>query len=456
MSNVPMTLPELVISTQTHPFAATSSFVELDDGRIFHASKAVCNYSEDGGQSWSEVRWMKDVEGKPVQGASLVKLPGKNEIGLMGCLSSKEADQLFPAPKTSYATRKYRNFLCYWRSADGGETWQRPILVTPPDEPVWCMTDTLVRLSSGRIIVPVFSCIGQPVGPGDRTPPGAGRLIANQFTAVGGHHTDPRFSYAFVVYSDDEGRTWQRNDDDELFILMDWNALYSYINEGSIAEYAPGKLMAVFRTGLGRLFQAWSENYGQTWTRPQPSPLASSTSTPALRRLPNGHLLAVWDQDSEEEIKAGLIYQRLSSAVSRNGGTVWEFFQNVESNSEITRVEPGPVRPTRPDYLIARPGQPAFEHDPRYVVEADSRIHVKSPSILVMKDRVLIAYTHHECEPDAVEACLNTCGQGGYRQPENGKYIRQTLKILPLKWFYGGKEPADNPFLKKAYEPAKP
>ena len=34
--------------------------------------------------------------------------------------------------------------------------------------------------------------------------------------------------------------------------------------------------------------------------------------------------------------------------------------------------------------------------------------------------------------------------------------IRQKQKVLPLKWFYGGKEPADNPFLKEAYEPAKP
>lgn len=29
-------------------------------------------------------------------------------------------------------------------------------------------------------------------------------------------------------------------------------------------------------------------------------------------------------------------------------------------------------------------------------------------------------------------------------------------KIRPIKWFYGGKEPADNPFLKEAYAPAKP
>jgi len=34
--------------------------------------------------------------------------------------------------------------------------------------------------------------------------------------------------------------------------------------------------------------------------------------------------------------------------------------------------------------------------------------------------------------------------------------INQKLKVLPLTWFYGGKEPADNPFLPRAHEPASP
>ena len=34
--------------------------------------------------------------------------------------------------------------------------------------------------------------------------------------------------------------------------------------------------------------------------------------------------------------------------------------------------------------------------------------------------------------------------------------INQKLKVLPLTWFYGGKELADNPFLPRAHEPASP
>ena len=455
MSHVPMSLPELVISTQIHPFAATSSFVKLDDGRIFHASKGVCNYSEDGGLTWSEPQFMKDIDGNLVQGWCLVKLYGKNEIGLMGRPRGQDQERIFPRTDTTYASRTRTNFCCFWRSPDGGRSWQPPVLVTPPDEPASCMCDSLVRLSSGRIIQPVYMVLGQDKVPGNGLVPRSGRLVANQWVSVGGHHFDPRVTCAFVVYSDDDGRTWHRNEDGELFVLMEWNNNFYYCNEGTIAEVAPGRLLMFLRTGLGRLFQAWSDDNGQTWTRPQPSPLASPTGTPALRSLPNGHLLAVWNQSSEQEIKAGLTLCRLSSAISRNGGSVWEFFQNIESSSEITRVEPGPVRPTRPDYIVFPPGQPAVEHDPQYVIEAASRLGVKSPSILVMKDRVLIAYPYSKYVEHPTKAQL-VPSEDMLTDLASGKPICQKLKILPLKWFYGGKEPADNPFLKTAYEPAKP
>ena len=203
MSNVPMTLPELMISEQYHPFSASSSFVELDDGRIFHASKQVCNWSEDGGLTWSENRWMKDTDGNDLHcgGSALVRLSGHNEVAMV---STRRG---LTIPKASYAVRLVQSTVGFWRSTDGGETWSPAQQVTPPQEPVSCMTDSLVRLSSGRIIIPVYSVIGQDgTGPDDRLIPETGRLICNQYTGVAGHQYDPRFSYAFVVYSDDEGR----------------------------------------------------------------------------------------------------------------------------------------------------------------------------------------------------------------------------------------------------------
>jgi hypothetical protein len=160
-------------------------------------------------------------------------------------------------------------------------------------------------------------------------------------------------------------------------------------------------------------------------------------------------LLAVWNQENEEEIRRGYNRTRLSAALSRNGGSVWEFFQNVESLHEETRVEPGPLRPVAPAEFYLAPGQPAPERQAEYIQTAPEHGRWSYPSVFVAKDRVFIAHTYSRHEPDPAQAqlVLSRSREGGFNQK---------LKILPLTWFYGGKEPADNPFLDRAYEPARP
>ncbi|MDP6108372.1 MAG: biotin/lipoyl-containing protein, partial [Candidatus Brocadiia bacterium] len=48
--------------------------------------------------------------------------------------------------------------------------------------------------------------------------------------------------------------------------------------EAPVTEAAPGRLLMMMRTGMGRLYQAWSHDDGETWTRPLPTSLASSTA----------------------------------------------------------------------------------------------------------------------------------------------------------------------------------
>ena len=96
-------------------------------------------------------------------------------------------------------------------------------------------------------------------------------------------------------------------------------------DEPTVTEVTPGRLLMFIRNELGRVFQAWSEDNGETWSRLQPTSLASSTVPAQIRTLTNGHLLAVWNQESEEEIKQGYNRTRISSAISRNGGSVGVF-----------------------------------------------------------------------------------------------------------------------------------
>ena len=234
-----------------------------------------------------------------------------------------------------------------------------------------------------------------------------------------------------------------------MLILRDWSTHYSYVVEPTVTEVKPGRLLMFMRTGLGRHFQAWSNDNGETWTRPQPTSLAASTTPAQIGTLPNGHLVCVWNQESSEEIRRGYNRTRLSSAISRNGGSVWEFFQNVESLHESTRVEPGPIEAVHPEEIHFDPGQPAPVRNGEYVVGAEVHGRWSYPSMIVLKDRVIIAHTYSAYDDHP------TSGQLVRSHAEPGS-VNQKQKVLPLRWFYGGKEPASNPFLKEAYEPAKP
>ncbi|OHB82158.1 MAG: hypothetical protein A2W31_14485 [Planctomycetes bacterium RBG_16_64_10] len=128
---------------------------------------------------------------------------------------------------------------------------------------------------------------------------------------------------------------------------------------------------------------------------------------------------------------------------------MWEFFQNVESLHEAVRVEPGPIRPVRRAEYHVQPGLPAPEREAEHVVPADAHGRWSYPSVLVIKDRVLIAYTYSRYEEHPTKAQL-------IQSREQPGGFNQKLKVIPLTWFYGGKEPADNPWPTKAPAPAKP
>ena len=430
-SNVPMTNPGAVLAIHDQSYGHSVSWAELPDGRIILAAAGAFSISDDGGLSWSEPHRGHVGNGDLLQAPanSLVRL-SDGSIGIAYAVRPQDDGN------------RYDRRIYFRRSSDEGRTWGPPALVNAG--PSMCvLQDVLLRASSGRLLLPVYTSLGQGRFHQEGAP-FVGGYVSGNFVSTDAHFFDPHFAAVNVYRSDDEGLTWQRNRDGELLIVLGYGGHYQSVAEPSVCEVAPKRLLMMMRTRLGRLFQAWSEDDGETWTRPQPTQLASTQAPAQVRTFKNtGHLLCVFTQQGEREIRQGFIRTRLSSAISRNGGGVWEHFQNVESLHEQTHVEPGPIDVVKPDGRYPMGPGGAVECDPESVVPLPVGYGRWSyPSVLVLDDRVLISHTYSRYDE------TGTVAKDG---------VTSKLKVLPISWFYGGAGPgAENPVLAKLAAAAQP
>ncbi|MEW6749639.1 MAG: sialidase family protein [Candidatus Latescibacterota bacterium] len=424
MSNVPMTHPEraLAIHDQQHGHAVT--FARLPGERILLGTGSQFRVSDDGGLTWGEPYTGSDESGAPLDGgcASLVNLCGE----VLGIATTG---------RRPGAVHRYDAQMVFRTSQDEGRHWSPPVVMNG-SLPAFALQDVMLRTTSGRIVLPVYFAIGQGTFHHEGAP-FAGAYLNGNFVSTDAHFYDPHFGASYVLYSDDEGQTWQPNRDGELLIVTEPGGPFEVADEPSVAEVAPGLLLMVVRTRLGRLFQSWSKDNGETWSRLVATQLAGTQAPGQLRRLPNGHLLVVWTQQSHEEIRRGCIRTRLSAAISRNGGGLWEHFQNVESLHEETHVEPGPVEIVRPEGRHAISLGAAPQCDARYAAPLPGGYGRWSyPSVFVNGDRVLISHTYSVHDSRTGEVCT---------PPGASK-----LKVLPLSWFYGDDDPQrDSALVKK-------
>ena len=422
-----MTNEGMALAIHKQNFGHSASIVErADKTLLLVAGRQFCN-SSDRGITWTKPYGCTDSNGDAVSGICAVRLAG-NGIGVAGMRKAK-----------GYASFE----IIFWRSEDGGVTWEPPVLCTPPGFPAHMLQDVFLRTASGRLILPVYFVVGQGSWRAEDAPfPGS--LYKGHYVTNDSHYFDPHFGACYVCYSDDEGRTWKKNADGELHVGIAYGSVFGATYEPTVAEVSPGKLLMLLRTGLGRMFQAWSDDNGETWSRPQPSSLASDHSPAQIRTIPStGNLFVVWNQLSLDELRRGLNRTRISCAVSRNGGGVWEFFQNVQSILEETRVPAGPVGPLRPGELYSLVGQPATQVENCSVEPLPEGYGTWSyPSATVLDDRVLISHPYSIYTDHA-----ERISPGG----------NSRLKVLPLEWIYGGYIPsAETPILDKVSTPPIP
>ncbi len=310
---------------ESRPGVQEATLTRLQDGRYWllfgEKNRLVGKHSKDQGRSWTETA--------PVRAAGGLTIPTERDHAHHSVfnLPSGGLGLVYGGP---YARAGRDGTVLFRRSGDGGRSWSTPVAVDPYFA-VHRNASARV-LSTGRIIVPVFRWISPD--------PGTNLLWYGGQAFPTSESGSVNLSYSWVYYSDDEGQTWHRSLSELFTLLNEMQIGAQHFEEPVLEELKDGRLLMYGRTSLGRLYQSLSEDGGVSWSTPAPTDLASSYSPCTLIRIPStGDLLLIWNQTSEEEIKAGLVRHRLTCAVSQNEGRTWGFRRNLESLDEVTSID---------------------------------------------------------------------------------------------------------------------
>ncbi|MCF6283688.1 MAG: exo-alpha-sialidase [Candidatus Hydrogenedentes bacterium] len=286
---------EVYPATEANPRYSEGDIHVLNDGRMlygttefiedwsdFAKARIVGRISADGGQTWGERMVLQENIG------------GKNVMSLTFQALSDSAVGMFYLRKNDFD-----DLDVYLRpSTDGGLTWDEAILVT--DAPGYHVmnNDRVIRLKSGRILVPVSS------SPNVKT--------------------DNHFKCS-VWYSDDAGDTWRVSRD-----VVDYAKRGAM--EPELLELNNGRILMIIRTQLGHIGAAYSEDGGDTWSEAADWGVRAPEAPSTLRRIPStGDLLLIWNDTFVDGAGHGGKRAPLTVAISKDEGKTWIHKKNIES-----------------------------------------------------------------------------------------------------------------------------
>lgn len=318
--------------------------VELKDGSLLmvHNGKPGLSYrtSTDTGKTWSQPQPLNcDIRVEGMESSGMIRL----KSGALALYAGKRNDWHFAL------------------SRDEGKTWSSSRL--PVYQDFFAMYHALIQLESGRLLLTGVWMGLMPFHPDlDRvTDTGWGWWRGRKMFMEG--ERAPYVIMGLVYFSDDEGKSWKQSRSGGLFGWFDEKGIpngdggATKVDEPTSAETKDGRVLLFGRSKVGRLVQSYSPDGGDTWYSVQPTELASSQSPPMLVRLPNsGDLLCVWNQASGEEIRRGMLRNRLSSAISKDSGVSWGHFKNIEVSEGVADVSYVPPEFPIPRNLVGRPG----------------------------------------------------------------------------------------------------
>lgn len=252
--------------------------------------------SLDHGRTWSDDRILLPNEGGlNTMSVSLLRLKsGELLLGYLRKDSTKSCN------------------LILRRSTDELETLGPPVRATLLDGYHVVNNDRVIQLSTGRLIVPA--------------------VLHTAFDESGKIVTESvREGIPFVYYSDDDGRSWKKDNTP----ISPTSERKLILQENGVVELKDGRLWMFMRTAHDFQYGCYSSDGGIHWSQPQPTRLASPVSPATIERIPwSGDLLSVWNDHSGAHPFPPGRRTPLCMAISQDEGQTWSRSWVIEDNPE--------------------------------------------------------------------------------------------------------------------------
>jgi hypothetical protein len=224
--------------------------------------------SADDGESFGEpfpVFTCEDVGADNIMSVSLLRM-ANGDIGLF--YLQKHNREVFCLPYLA-------------RSSDEGKTWTGHTKCVNHDGYYVLNNDRVIRLTDGRLLMALAK------HPSGKHP--NGKLFFGE-------------GAIYILMSDDDGCTWNALAENIKLPFTVWNDRgagkswsASSAMEPGLVQLENGLLWCYIRTTVGRQYEMFSEDNGQTWTVPSPSRFTSPSSPLCIKKLSDHRLLAVWN-----------------------------------------------------------------------------------------------------------------------------------------------------------------
>ncbi len=251
-----------------NPRNSEGTFLETEkDGILFVYSRF--RGQDPADHAYADLCLMRSMDGGRTfdQGTVILTCEGEEGVNMMSPSLMEMQDGevgLFYLVRITYDITK----IFLRKSADGGRTWGERVCCTPQDDFFVINNDRVLRLNSGRIVVPVAS-----------------------HRARGGILDSRSDIQCFL--SDDDGKTWRAASGK--CSLPQSSHCISGLQEPGGVELSNGVLWGWARTELGRQYETFSMDGGDTWTVCQPSRFTSPNSPLCMKRGYDGRLYAIWN-----------------------------------------------------------------------------------------------------------------------------------------------------------------